>query len=212
MGSGSDSVRVGLDVGVHSAPLGVSAGGDRVVLGLFLVVGWTVGSQGAGEGGPAQARWLLLGCLCLCVGGADGGGVETFEMSGRGVGEGAGQGSVGGSQGWVVVTLWGGDDGRRGWRWWLGWGLVLLVSLSWSVVLFLAVIVLVWVWVWVWAWVWAWVWVWAGSDLRKPAMEHRFHLQDHTDVALTHVWVLEDSHYSLDPVHSNALLETAKTF
>ena len=29
---------------------------------------------------------------------------------------------------------------------------------------------------------------------------------------LPHVWVLEDSHYSLDPVHSNALLETAKTW
>lgn len=84
----------------------------------------------------------------------------------------------------------------------MGWGMVLLVSRSWSVVLFLAVIVLVWV----------WVWVSAGSDLRKPAMEHGFHLQDDTDVALTHVWVLEDSHYSLDPVHSNALLETAKTF
>lgn len=82
----------------------------------------------------------------------------------------------------------------------MGWGMVLLVSRSWSVVLFLAVIVLV------------WVWVSAGSDLRKPAMEHGFHLQDDTDVALTHVWVLEDSHYSLDPVHSNALLETAKTF
>lgn len=91
MGSGSDSVGLGLEVGVHRAPLEVSAGGDGVVLGLFLVLGWVVGSQGAGGGGSAQAWWLLLGCLCLCLclGGADGGSVETFEMSGRGVGEGA---------------------------------------------------------------------------------------------------------------------------
>lgn len=50
------------------------------------------------------------------------------------------------------------------------------------------------------------------SDVREPALKHFFYFQDDAEEASTHVWILKDPHYSLDPVHCNALLEAAETF